>query len=996
MKRTLCTINSATITTMLVCGLISHNAVAVAPQASITKSSLPLMEYRQLPQLNLWGNTGSYTGAKGQLRFPFFGDNNHVFYGIADGNVVNRNNSWWVGAGLGYRKVIEQRIYGAYATANYNFSRNHNGFWVGNIGLESLGDVWDFYINGYFPLSANKKEYNVRVRKWADEFGIYDYIEHMGHVQTNKHASQEIKSIESIGSGIDFKVGRVIPGFNKAKVYVGGYYFSLPDNGQVKGVAAKLSYTVNKYASIELSQSFDNYNHAKTLVGLKLTFGGYNEQENKSFGIASRLLDPIDRGYIDAIVPMKKRDIYGEIIVEDKERKGGEVQFDNLWFFDPNMPGKSNRVEDGTFERPFTKITPENFNYIIQNRNVGSQYPMLYLASSDIVYNLKDFIGRDGQNYTLQLPYGYGIYGRSSDYRRPASGEERPELIGSIDFYGNNVLDGVYLTSPTVGMGYNPGKIINGSNGEPFNSAMRFKDLRGDKKVVLSNVELNVDGQQFNTAVWIDNSEVIMNGWHINIDSTGGKAELGTVLRGVYAENGSIMTLNGSKVKVNNISNAKETTYNRFVGIQALSTVINFASGANVVDGSNVITIDGQVGNKKSIKLDNYAIVGVDAINQTSINFLGGKNTIAVSAVGDVATGVELQDSNIKFGNSENNISATAQGRGTNVAYGVNVYGESEILFEGGKNIISSSSTGYQNNSYGIYNGDTTAQARILFKDGENSVIAKVKGDSVSDSRVVNATAIHLRSHGSSIQLLGGTNTIQAIAIDNNSVGSSASSSPTRGTPEVFAKAIDSWGDTLFDGGKNIVSADVDATFCNATAFTIESTEGAIIFRGGYDNQIIASAVSYNANAYSTGISLRNYRADNPSPVVKFISGNNLIQADAKTGRNNIAEARGIMLSNYVPGSAGPAVEFHGGKNDIGVMAYGWDNVRAAKYGIKAGAETQIRVRDKEVATGQLQQALIDSGLASIGGSWRTSGDYMIVRYQDHYGSLRDYLEWKR
>lgn len=122
---------------------------------------------------------GDRTIAEAQLLLPFSGSQEKVLFGIVEGNFVNQTSGWLLGLGLGYRKVSDDKIFGGYCLANYHNTEAENGFFVLNPGFEVMGELWNINLNGYFPLSNHQ---NVGEEDWASNFGVYDYVEPIGHL----------------------------------------------------------------------------------------------------------------------------------------------------------------------------------------------------------------------------------------------------------------------------------------------------------------------------------------------------------------------------------------------------------------------------------------------------------------------------------------------------------------------------------------------------------------------------------------------------------------------------------------------------------------------------------------------------------------------------------------------------------------------------------------------------------------------------------------------
>lgn len=750
-------------------------------------------EFKLLPRASAWGMTGSYTLGQGQALVPFSGDQSRVFYGLVEGNVVAHDGTWFAGGGLGYRQIINDRIYGGYFTTDYTKSIGKNSFIIANPGVEIFGKTWDFNVNAYIPF------YRARVLNqdgWAgDDFKNYAYLRLTGHNQYD-HKLQEF---EQVGSGLDFRVGRVVPRFDKAKVYLGGYYFTTKNAGDVKGAMAKLTYTLNRYAAVEFTSSYDNYNHSKNMLGIKLTLGGYSEQEKKDFGLSSRLLDTIDRGYSGAngtLVPVKKSYV----------DQGEFLQHDGVWFVKPGGTQSQNNglklgqsaganavaADVGTAENPMS-LSKENFDFIAANFKPGQidAAPLLYFATG--AYSFSGFTGFDGAPSRLQLPMGWGIYGRSADYVRPAVGVERPTFVGGLDFGvetggrgGNNVVDSV---------------IVRANSGQTYFS-FGIMQMFNARNVTLHNVKVGDDSfidRGCSSGVWLYDSTVNLHDVDIRGarqqnygfgDAVGILAMQGSVINFVEGTN-TVTALGGGEMDVavsiwlegatvnftggiNNIRTSSSIDShgvdNMFCGIWARdNSAVNFIGGVNNVSMSNMTRVAPDVDTFYGIKAEN-----------STIDFFGGKNTIMVfnsMSSNDYfrgwSYGVYADGSKVNFRGGANDIyvasnAKTASSKLASFTYGVSAANNSSISFQGGKNSINVLASGVtaisadlsQGSIFSVY-GITVSDSQAVFSGGENYIASKnaAVGNSLHVVGISVYTSTALPT--SFVDFAGGTNKIE-------------------------------------------------------------------------------------------------------------------------------------------------------------------------------------------------------------------------------------------
>lgn len=698
------------VVSLLACGLGQAAFCGLSLESSFSNYETALLkEFRTIPRLTIWGMSGSNTSVTGQLLFPINGNNTQAFFGIIEGNSRIFNKGGWIGqsgVGLGYRRVIEEQIYGGYITANYNNSPDHFSYWIINPGLEVMGTNWDVSVNGYFALNNKRNVFSTT--GWAaDDFGVYDYVRYTGHNGYDRRATRT--DIEAAGTGFDVKAGHTIPFLPQVKAYLGGYYFKMPDMDKVNGGLVKVVYEVNRYTALELTSTYDNYRHSRTLAGVRLTLGGHGRQEQADFGISTRLLDPIERGYDVTLVPIATK-IGTPVVV------GGDIlRHDNLQWFDSALPATaqsrnaSNENGSGTYEDPYKGITPTAVQVISNYKSTIDPGPLLYFKPGE--YSFSAFT-----NNKFQLNYGWSIWGRGVDPKKPAVGAERPVLRGVLGLEttngtasGNNYIDSVIFY--------------------PSNPAASLDDkgiiqMLNTSNVTLHNVKVGdlnaVNGYQ--TAVWMKNSSLNLRGAEINAWANAANNSIARI-SGIFADNSTINFVSDS----NNVNVLFEGTRT-----------------SGTTSGSSVLT--------------KYSY-GINATRASVVNFSGKDAVNTVTATvkdpgNNSATGLEVNSSTVNFSDGNNIINALSYDDSEiptimelDACYGISSGGTidgqfapSYVNFTGGKNLVHSevkTSTAAREESYGIY-------AKYLFP------------------------GVSTRSGNSYITLSGGENTIESLANSTN------------------------------------------------------------------------------------------------------------------------------------------------------------------------------------------------------------------------------------
>lgn len=390
------------------------------------------------PQATFWGFTGDNTLGIAQSIFPLLQKNAQNFYTIGEiydaegGNLI-------AGAGFGYRTLSNNnsRILGGYFIGDYNKNSNRN-FWVLNPGIESLGELWDFRVNGYVPLGDRTKKIG---EDFYSNIGNYDYVRFQGHSEYDARYEE----IDQSGYGADFEIGRAIPKIYDLKIYAGGYLFGKYDGSQnyIEGVDARINIPLGEHFAAEVRDSYDNNLHNTFLIGLKVRLGNFSKNEEHHYGITTRLMDPIEHNspavlsanFSNAIT--KKTFAFVNSSATNSPFPGTDLVFDHIWYF-RSLNSLDDTIGDGTYEHPYIGIDATKIVHILCNPK-GQGLVWLYFAPG--YYDFKGFT-----NNRMSIPEDFSMFGRTSDYQSAANGDERAAFWGGINIIsGGNTFDSIRL-----------------------------------------------------------------------------------------------------------------------------------------------------------------------------------------------------------------------------------------------------------------------------------------------------------------------------------------------------------------------------------------------------------------------------------------------------------------------------------------------------------------------------------------------------------------------
>lgn len=536
----------------------------------------------------IWGFGGSNLVSRADLMTALFTNEQQLLWANLQGK-YGESATWMASAGLGYRHLFHQeRILGAYIFLDNNKSPAAHSFCVLSPGVESLGEIWDFRLNSYFPVSSHAKPYGKFCRE--DDGSIFV----TGHQQYN----HLFDLVEAVGKGVDAEIGCKFDRFNNARTYVGGYHFNFDNNminsvSSVQGISARLEYPLRPHMALQLTETYDNLVHNTFLAGLQFSFGSCNRCDPT---IYQRLFDPVSRNlgatYTGSGVP----------IVQGLMDRGENIlQRDNIYFFDATQgsifdPALGNA--NGTAEQPlignaFNQATIDAINLIQRNAN-------FYFTPGNYTFI-------PAPNGRITLNQGQSLWGRVPNYTLPAIGDARALFIGGLDlFFGDNRLDSVRLLNEGVG----PIQLIaleieNASNVVLLNADITAK-VRAPNLGFSTNSASGIYGN--NSQVTIINTEVtafaVVDGDNNGFNAAagiGGNSDVGTA-----SCNQNNYTLVNSNIAGYATVNGSNNTANFATGIggNTLFGVTNFAQNNFLIQQS---TISGHTVTRDFNNLENFA-----------------------------------------------------------------------------------------------------------------------------------------------------------------------------------------------------------------------------------------------------------------------------------------------------------------------------------------------------------------------------------------------------
>lgn len=208
---------------------------------------------------------------------PFLDARGHVF----------DNGKWAANAGVGLRALWGNRAYGINTYYDYrNTSRFHSNQ-IG-AGIETLGELFDFRINGYLPVGAKiSSPYDSAFETFSGNYML---------VSQKYHSAMKGANAEF---GFHFGKSELFDFYAAA----GPYYFIGKIDPATWGGKARISGTFKDILTLEISDSYDRTFHNKFQGQISLSFSFGPKSKVKRQGrtckvantLNNRMLQPVDR-----------------------------------------------------------------------------------------------------------------------------------------------------------------------------------------------------------------------------------------------------------------------------------------------------------------------------------------------------------------------------------------------------------------------------------------------------------------------------------------------------------------------------------------------------------------------------------------------------------------------------------------------------------------------------------------------------------------------------
>ncbi len=223
---------------------------------------------------------GFFSLPRSQQEFlPFLDLRGHIF----------DNGKFAANAGTGLRYLADSRLWGIYTFYDYRdtSSQHYN---QASAGLETLGKIWDFRINGYLP------------------WGKKEVIHHAEFYSFQNHSMILNRKSQFAMKGANAEAGFHWDRFKQAPLYfTAGPYYLTGSEKTTWGGSFRASTKLFEYVTLEANTAYDHFFKwtGQGQIGLNFSFGGKarvkpraNHSCAKETILATRAVQKVDRNEI--------------------------------------------------------------------------------------------------------------------------------------------------------------------------------------------------------------------------------------------------------------------------------------------------------------------------------------------------------------------------------------------------------------------------------------------------------------------------------------------------------------------------------------------------------------------------------------------------------------------------------------------------------------------------------------------------------------------------
>ena len=406
------------------------NEKSIAPPVRQTKPSCgnsprPMRAAVRHIEASGIGYNQGYSTLEGFFASPQF--NTWLAFVDLRGHIFN-NGKPAANAGFGLRH-LSSRVWGINGYYDYR-KTNQLHYNQVSVGLESLGETWDFRLNGYLPVGPRKSSF------FHPHFTFDSFKNHYMVLSNKREIAMRGMNAEAAVHAAQYK--------NVSLYFAAGTYCLKGIQRTAWGGEARAVMNVSEHARFEGSASYDTVFKwiGQGQISLIVPFGRkkqVNQRKKSSCQTALRLSDRayqhVDRNEIIPVLREKKK-------VKAINPATGDPYF--FWFVD------NTSHSNGTFESPF--------NTLAAAQNASSPDEVIYVFPGDGTST--------GMNQGITIKGGQKLFGAGTRqtmsttlgaivipplaHGMPLITQPNP-LLSVITCIGNNEISGTHISHPNLG-----------------------------------------------------------------------------------------------------------------------------------------------------------------------------------------------------------------------------------------------------------------------------------------------------------------------------------------------------------------------------------------------------------------------------------------------------------------------------------------------------------------------------------------------------------------
>lgn len=626
---------------------------------------------------------------------PLIGDDHSLFF-FDNGLDTSSVPAYLIALGLGERfvipsKLMKQGIGGGFTFLEYQYLPNKPGAWFIDPGVELILRRQAFRLQGYLPLSTVEQPYAHTVASLAPS--SLDNINNINqYAYRSGHSSYDtpVTLVNSYGRGLELTYEQQLPIGHDVSIKGFYYHYTFTSSSSINGIAVKLRLPIplsNQIVStLELQDNYDAQNRNTVFLTLKLEAGGPTIKNTQD--VRSRMEVEIDRNMARKPYALISP-TYNRFVPTDVTR---EVSINN-WYFSTNgtLQGPDINFANCTNENPCSNIT-QSIADGIQQIDPGAN---LYFATG--TYTLEPNSTISGNPNIVLLHDKQHLLGLTSNFAQPASGGNRPLILGGL-FWGNNSVgesaSGLISNLQITNQDNHLPAVISGNDSDSSIAVGATHDL------TISNSTVSATGSTNGSSamgVWAFNGNLSVDQSSITAVTT----EQGTIMTtnyfayGLRAQNGLVQFTNGTIQVSTEGDYAAAFGINGSQGIIGRNLNVTVSSAGMSADVNALFTSLGDVSVSQSSQIrSSTASQNADAygIQAGGSNVSINDTTIIVTSDGDGSDtyGILGDQSFLNLSLSNSTVSTTSSGVG---ASSTGLTGETVNFINGGS-FISSTGTG--------------------------------------------------------------------------------------------------------------------------------------------------------------------------------------------------------------------------------------------------------------------------------------------------------------